>query len=59
MSNPTGLIALALFQATERPPAETAPEMTVGGWVFLISAWAFILVLTLYTFGIILRSKQK
>lgn len=58
MSNLTGLIALALFQATERPPAQAAPEMTAGGWAFLLSAWAFILVLTLYTFGIILRSKK-
>jgi hypothetical protein len=58
MSNLTGLIALALFQATERPPAQAAPEMTAGGWAFLLGGWAFILVLTLYTFGIILRSKK-
>lgn len=58
MSNLTGLIALALFQATDRPPTEAAPEMTAGGWAFMIGAWAFILVLTLYTFGIILRAKK-
>lgn len=58
MSNLTGLIALALLQATGRPPAEAAPEMTAGGWAFMIGAWAFILVLTLYTFGIILRAKK-
>ena len=58
MSNLSGLIALALFQTAGRQTAEAAPEMTAGGWVFLIGAWAFILILTLYTFGIILRSKK-
>ncbi|HEY9285083.1 MAG TPA: hypothetical protein VIP46_16645 [Pyrinomonadaceae bacterium] len=58
MLNLTGMIALALFQATDRPPAEAGPEMTAGGWAFMIGAWAFILVLTLYTFGIILRAKK-
>ena len=58
MSNLTRLIALALFQATDRAPAEVAPEMTAGGWTFMIGAWAFILVLTFYTFGIILRGKK-
>lgn len=59
MSNIIGLIALALFQATERPPVETtAVTMTAGGWVFMISAWAFILALTFYTFGKILRPKK-
>ena len=58
MSNLIGLIALALFQATERPPVETAPTMTTGGWVFMISAWVFILALTFYTFGKILRPKK-
>lgn len=58
MSNVIGLIALALFQATERPSAETAATMTAGGWLFMISAWVFILALTLYTFGKILRPKK-
>ena len=51
-------VALALFQATDRPPAEAAPEMTVGGWVFLLGAWAFILYLTIWTFAKILRPKK-
>lgn len=58
MSNLTAMFALALFQATDRPPAEAAPEMTAGGWAFMIGAWAFILALTIYTFGIILRTKK-
>jgi hypothetical protein len=58
MSNSIGLIILALYQATERPPTEAAATMTTGGWIFMISAWAFILALTFYTFGKILRPKK-
>ena len=58
MSNLSELIALALFQTAGREAAEAAPEMTAGGWAFMLGAWAFILILTLYTFGIILRSKK-
>ncbi len=58
MLNLTVMTALALFQATDRPPVEAGPEMTTGGWAFMIGAWAFILVLTFYTFGIILRGKK-
>ncbi len=58
MSNLSGLIALVLLQAAGRPAAEAAQKTTPSGWVFLIGAWAFILILTLYTFGIILRSKK-
>ncbi len=54
----TGLTVLALIQATTRPPAEAASTMTTGGWIFMISAWAFILVLTIWTFSKILRPKK-
>jgi peptidoglycan/LPS O-acetylase OafA/YrhL len=53
-----GVAALALFQATDRPPAEAAATMTTGGWVFLLSAWAFILFLTIWTFAKILKPKK-
>lgn len=53
-----GLFALALLQVTERPPTEAAPTMTTGGWIFLLSAWAFILFLTIWTFAKILRPKK-
>jgi len=52
------MATLALFQATERSPAEAAASMTAGGWVFLLSAWAFILFLTIWTFAKILRPKK-
>lgn len=31
------------------------PEMTTGGWIFMIASWIGILWLTFYTFGKILR----
>ncbi len=58
MSYSIGLVVLALFQATERPATQAAPSMTTGGWIFMISAWAFILVLTFWTFSKILRPKK-
>lgn len=41
-----------LLQGAERP------HMTGGGWVFLIAAWLFILILTFYTFSKILTGKK-
>jgi hypothetical protein len=39
--------------------AETvAPEMTTGGWVFMISAWTGILLLVVFCFSRILRQKK-
>jgi len=58
MSYFIGLAALALFQATERPATQAAATMTTGGWIFMISAWAFILTLTFWTFSKILRPKK-
>ena len=53
--------ALALLmqgdQAAQRAARTT--EMTTGGWVFLIAAWAFILVLVYYTFSKVLRGAGK
>lgn len=33
--------------------------MTAGGWVFMIAAWMFILVLVYYTFSKVLRGSKK
>ena len=43
--------------AAKRAVATT--EMTTGGWVFMISAWAFILLLVYYTFSKVLWGKGK
>lgn len=51
---------LMLWQAagaTTGRPADV--EMTAGGWVFMISAWVFILVLVYYTFSKVLRGDGK
>ena len=34
-------------------------QMTTGGWVFMIGAWAFILTLVYYTFSKVLRGGKK
>jgi hypothetical protein len=33
------------------------PEMTTGGWVFMIVSWVAILWVTFYTFARILRKR--
>jgi len=33
------------------------PQMTTAGWVFLIAAWAVIILVTVWTFSKILRGK--
>jgi hypothetical protein len=46
----------ALLQATGGTTGRAADvHMTAGGWVFMISAWVFILVLVYYTFSKVLR----
>jgi hypothetical protein len=37
--------------------AGSHPEMTFGGWLFMICSWVFILALTFYTFAKILRKR--
>ena len=44
-------------QAAQRAVATT--EMRTDGWVFLIAAWVFILVLVYYTFSKVLRGAGK
>ncbi len=39
--------------------AEEPVQMTTGGWVFMIGAWTFILVLVYYTFSKVLRGDKK
>ena len=52
--------ALALFQEVGRPAKEVQERtMEPGGWAFMIAAWAFILVLTFYTFSKVLRGGRK
>jgi hypothetical protein len=36
---------------------EAGPEMTPAGWVFMGTAWVVIIILTVWTFGKILRKK--
>lgn len=49
-----------LLQATGAPTGRAADvQMTAGGWVFMISAWTFILVLVYYTFSKVLRGDKK
>ena len=43
--------------AAKRAAATT--EMTTGGWVFIVAAWAFILTLVYYTFSKVLRGGHK
>jgi hypothetical protein len=47
--------ALALLQETT---PQGHPEMTAGGWAFMIAAWIFILVLVFYTFSKILGGNR-
>ena len=52
--------ALAFFQQAGQPAKEAQERvMEPGGWAFMIAAWAFILILTFYTFGKILRGGRK
>ena len=45
-------LMLILFQ---QPPAQ--PEMTAGGWAFMVVAWLFILYLSFYSFARVLGKK--
>lgn len=46
---------LNLLQTTGGP----APEMTIGGWIFMGGAWFFILFLVYFTFSKVLRNARK
>lgn len=46
-------IFLALLQQPE------APEMTTGGWVFMIGAWTGIISLAIFCFSKVLRNRKK
>jgi hypothetical protein len=35
--------------------AETAPRMTAGSWIYMLTAWTLILLLNLYCFSRIFR----
>ena len=49
-----------LLQATGGTTGRAADvQMTTGGWVFMISAWVFILTLVYYTFSKVLRGSGK
>jgi hypothetical protein len=49
-----------LLQATGATAGRAADvQMTTGGWVFMISAWAGILTLVVYTFSKVLRGGKK
>lgn len=39
-------------------PSE-APQMTTGGWAFMIGAWTAILLLVLFSFSRILVSRRR
>jgi choline-glycine betaine transporter len=60
MTNSILITTLAFFQqaANTAQQAETQ-VLTGGGWLFMSAAWAFILILTFYTFGKILRGSGK
>jgi hypothetical protein len=36
-----------------------APKMTTGGWIFMIGAWTFILLLVIFCFSKILFKNRK
>jgi len=61
MTNLILAAALALFQPAAPTVARETQErvMETGGWVFLIAAWTFILVLVYYTFSKVLRGGRK
>ena len=44
---------LALLQRPE------AAEMSTGGWVFMIGAWAAIISLAIFCFSKVLRRRKK
>ena len=44
---------LALLQRPE------APEMTTGGWVFMIGAWTAIISLVIFCFSKVIRNREK
>ena len=48
---------LMFLQATGVTTGRAAEpvQMTTGGWVFMIGAWACILTLVIYTFSKVLR----
>lgn len=51
------MIATNIFLALLQRPE--AAEMTTGGWVFMICAWAGILSLAAFCFSKILRNRKK
>jgi hypothetical protein len=51
------MMAYILGFALQGAPPALHPEMTSEGWVFMAAAWLFILTLTFYTFGKILKKK--
>jgi hypothetical protein len=48
------LLRVAFFQTQSG-----APELTTGGWIFMIGAWLGILLLATFCFSKILRPKAK
>ena len=58
----TSTIAMTLIfflQDRTGTSRQVAQEMTTGGWVFMIGAWACILTLVIYTFSKVLRGGGK
>jgi hypothetical protein len=51
------MMAFTLIFGLQAAQTQLHPEMTGEGWVFMAAAWLFILSLTLYTFGKILKKK--
>jgi len=51
----TAALAVMLQSDAAAKRAVATTEMTTGGWVFMIAAWTFILVLVYYTFSKVLR----
>lgn len=45
---------LAMIQAET-----TAPEMTTGGWIFMLAAWIAIILLVIFTFSKVLRNRDR
>jgi hypothetical protein len=50
-------MAIILNFALQGAQPQLHPEMTGEGWIFMVAAWLFILTLTFFTFGKILKKK--
>jgi hypothetical protein len=54
-----GVMMINLFDPAFIQSDATGPEMTTGGWIFMVGAWVSILSLVIFCFSKILLARKK